>query len=257
MWARILGQMAEPPSADGLRRSERGAGSRRAARLRPETMPHPPKIPPEAELRRARSLIADLPAIAWEADATSMAFTFVSEGVRDLLGYDASEWLADPGFWNEHLHPQDRDRMVARLVRIGSAGGTFDEEYRLQARDGSWGWVRRQGQAAFDTRGTPRSIRGLMVDVTKRVRAERETEAMEGRFQRVIEHLPAIVYLEAVTREENGIGEMLYVSPQVQEILGFSPDEWLADPIAWARQFHPEDRLRIREEYDRIERTGG
>jgi PAS domain S-box-containing protein len=220
-------------------------------------MPHPPKIPPEAELRRARSLLADLPAIVWEADATSMAFTFVSEGVRDLLGYDASEWLADPGFWTDHLHPEDRDRMVARLVRIGTAGGTFDEEYRLRARDGTWVWVRDQGQAAVDARAKPRSIRGLMIDVTTARRAERDREAMEGRFQRVIEHLPAIVYLEAVTREESGIGEMLYVSPQVQEILGFSPEEWLADPIAWARQFHPEDRARIREEYDRIERTGG
>jgi PAS domain S-box-containing protein len=220
-------------------------------------MPHPPKIPAEAELRRARNLIADLPAIAWEADATSMAFTFVSEGVRDLLGYEASEWLADPGFWNAHLHPEDRDRIVARLVRIGTAGGAFDEEYRLRARDDSWVWVRDMGHAVGDGDRPPRTIRGLMVDVTKTRRAERDRQAMEGRFQRVIEHLPAIVYLEAVTREENGIGEMLYVSPQVEEILGFSPDEWLADPIAWARQFHPEDRLRIREEYERIEQTGG
>jgi PAS domain S-box-containing protein len=219
-------------------------------------MPHPPKIPPEAELRRARSLLSELPGILWEADATSMAFTFVSERVRDVLGYDASEWLADPGFWTDHLHPADRDRMVARLVRIGNDGGAFDEEYRLRARDGSWIWVRDQGRA-IDEKGTRRSIRGLMIDVTKARRAERDHEAMEGRFQRVIEHLPAIVYLEAVTREANGIGEMLYVSPQVQEILGFSPDEWLADPVAWARQFHPDDRARIREEYDRVEQTGG
>jgi len=220
-------------------------------------VPHPPKTPPEAELRRAQSLLADLPGVVWEADATSMAFTFVSDGVRDLLGYDAREWLADPGFWTEHLHPQDRDRMVARLVRIGTGGGTFDEEYRLRARDGSWVWVRDLGHAVGETGRSPRSIRGLMVDVTSSRRAERDREAMEGRFQRVIEHLPAIVYLEAVTRQENGIGEMLYVSPQVQEILGFSPDEWLSDPIAWARQFHPDDRARIREEYDRIEQTGG
>jgi PAS domain S-box-containing protein len=219
-------------------------------------MPHPPKIPPEAELRRARSLLADLPGILWEADATSMAFTFVSDGVRDVLGYDASEWLADPGFWTDHLHPADRDRMVARLVRIGNDGGAFDEEYRLRAHDGSWIWVRDRGRA-LDEEGARRSIRGLMIDVTKARRADRDHEAMEGRFQRVIEHLPAIVYLEAVTREANGIGEMLYVSPQVQEILGFSPDEWLADPVAWARQFHPDDRARIREEYDRIEQTGG
>jgi len=118
-------------------------------------------------------------------------------------------------------------------------------------------WIRDLGHSVGERDATPRSIRGLMIDITATKHAEREHEAMEGRFQRVIEHLPAIVYLEAVTRETNGIGEMLYVSPQVQEILGFSPTEWLADPIAWARQFHPEDRARIREEYDRIEQTGG
>ena len=93
---RTFGQMAEEQRADGLPRSDRGAAPTAAARLRIEAMPHPPKIPPEAELRRARSLLADLPGILWEADATSMAFTFVSDGVRDVLGYDASEWLSDP-----------------------------------------------------------------------------------------------------------------------------------------------------------------
>src|SRR5438034_887748 len=51
MWAPTLGRMAEPPPADGLHRSDRGAPPSRAAKLRTETMPHPPKIPPEAELR--------------------------------------------------------------------------------------------------------------------------------------------------------------------------------------------------------------
>src|SRR5262249_62065840 len=135
--------------------------------------------------------------------------------------------------------------------------GSYGEESRLRARDGSWVWVRDLGHAVGETGTTPTSIRGLMVDITSSRVAERDREAMEGRFQRVIEHLPAIVYLEAVTREETGIGEMLYVSPQVQEILGFSPDEWLADPVAWARQFHPEGRLRIPEEDDPIERNRG
>ena len=72
----------------------------------------------------------------------------------------------------------------------------------------------------------------------------------------MVEQLPAIVYLEGVQRVPEEPGRMLYVSPQVESILGFTPDEWVRDPIAWARQFHPDDRARIREDYARVERTG-
>ncbi len=220
-------------------------------------MPHPPMIPSDSELRHVRALMADLHGIAWEADATSMTFTFVSEAVQEILGYDVTEWLSDPGFWNDHLHPEDHDRMVGRLVRIATAGGPFDEEYRLLAKDGTWVWLRDIGHAVKDAEGSPAVIRGLMVEITAQKAREHDREERQGRFQRVVENLPAIVYLESVTRQDNGIGEMLYVSPQVEEILGFPPEQWIADPAAWARQFHPDDRMRVRQEYERIERTGG
>src|SRR5436309_132281 len=257
MPVRTLGRMGVPWPGDGLRRSGGGGAGAVAVRLRQETMRHPPMNPPDSELLRVQSLLADLHGIAWEADATSMTFTSVSEGVQEILGYDVADWLDDPGFWNDHLHPDDHDRMVGRLVRIATAGGPFDEEYRLLARDGSWVWIRDVGHAVKDDEGSPAVIRGLMVEITAEKASEQERAERQGRFQRVVENLPAIVYLESVTREDNGIGEMLYVSPQVEEILGFPPEQWIEDPSAWALQFHPDDRMRVRQEYERIERTGG
>src|SRR5262249_23754606 len=40
-------------------------------------------------------------------------------------------------------------------------------------------------------------------------------------------------------------GVWRYVSPQIQAILGFSPEEWCADPGLWASRLHPEDRARV------------
>ena len=74
-------------------------------------------------------------------------------------------------------------------------------------------------------------------------------------FRTVVEHLPAIVYIEELPAEGQP-GGLRYVSPQVEWLLGFAPHEWLADPLAWARQLHPDDRDRVRATYDRIERTG-
>ncbi len=219
-------------------------------------MPHPPMTPPGTELRRVRSLIADLDGIVWEADANSMTFTFVSEGVRDILGYEIAEWLDEPSFWADHLHPDDRERLVGRFVHVASAGGSLDEEYRFRAKDGDWVWLRDIGHAVKDVHGIPTFVRGLMVDITKQKTIEEERQDAEGRFQRVVEHLPAIVYLESVAREADGTGHMLYVSPQVEPILGFAAGDWMSDPVAWARQFHPDDRARIRAEYARVEQTG-
>jgi PAS domain S-box-containing protein len=212
--------------------------------------------PPGSELRRVRSLIADLDGIVWEADATSMVFSFVSEGAKEILGYEPGEWLADPSFWADHIHPDDRQRIVSRFVRVASAGGHFDEEYRIQAKDGTWVWLRDLGHAVKDIEGKPVLIRGLMVEITKHKALEHDAREAESRFRRVVEHLPAIVYLESVQREPDLPGQMLYVSPQIESLLGFTPEEWMRDPVAWARQFHPDDREHIRAEYERVERSG-
>jgi diguanylate cyclase (GGDEF)-like protein/PAS domain S-box-containing protein len=59
-------------------------------------------------------------------------------------------------------------------------------------------------------------------------------------YRRLVERLPAIVYASELG--ENG--RWRYVSPQVEEILGYTPEEWLADPELWAKLLHPEDRER-------------
>lgn len=59
----------------------------------------------------------------------------------------------------------------------------------------------------------------------------------KGGFRHLIEGVPAIVYVDAV----DDVSTALYMSPQSTEILGFTPDEWLASPDLWVKQMHPED----------------
>jgi diguanylate cyclase (GGDEF)-like protein/PAS domain S-box-containing protein len=62
-------------------------------------------------------------------------------------------------------------------------------------------------------------------------------------YRRLVERLPVIVYTSEIGEQ----GEWHYVSPQVEEILGYTAEEFKADPELWARLLHPEDRERALE----------
>jgi diguanylate cyclase (GGDEF)-like protein/PAS domain S-box-containing protein len=62
----------------------------------------------------------------------------------------------------------------------------------------------------------------------------------------LLDRLPAVLYVA----DAGTTGRWHYVSSGVQAMLGFSPQEWTADPGLWARQVHPEDRARVFERED-------
>jgi PAS domain S-box-containing protein len=223
--------------------------------MSPDGLP-PGSDPAEIELRNLRSLIDDARAILWEADARTLAFSFVSEGTTEILGYSPSEWLDDPGFWTDHLHPDDREQTLSRLVRASMSGSRFDAEYRFIAKDGSVVWLRDVGHTVNDPQGQPAVIRGVMTDITPRKTLEATPTEAEERFKRTAERLPAIVYLEQVPADPTQLGRMLYVSPAVEGILGFTPQEWTEDPMSWMRHFHPDDAAGLHAAYQRAERSG-
>ena len=69
-------------------------------------------------------------------------------------------------------------------------------------------------------------------------RAKAELRAAEARYRTLVERLPAITYVAELGAD----GPWHYVSPQIETMLGFSPAEWLSDPMNWMNHIHPDDR---------------
>jgi len=99
------------------------------------------------------------------------AATFVSKNVRDQLGYDAQQFVEDPGFWAAHLHPEDKPDVFARLALI-SKRGRQSLEYRFQHKDGTYRWMRGDLTLVRNRAGQPQEIVGCWIDVTERKQAE-------------------------------------------------------------------------------------
>jgi PAS domain S-box-containing protein len=82
--------------------------------------------------------------------------------------------------------------------------------------------------------------------------ARRSRREAEIRYQLLVERLPIIVYLTPV----DDVRRTIYVSPQIRTILGYSPEEWLADPHFWQTRLHPNDRDGVIHAVEESGRTG-
>jgi diguanylate cyclase (GGDEF)-like protein/PAS domain S-box-containing protein len=78
--------------------------------------------------------------------------------------------------------------------------------------------------------------------------ARAREEPVDLEVRTLLDQLPAILYVSEV----GVVGRWHYVSAGVEAILGFSPQEWIADHGLWARQIHPEDRARVFEREDAL-----
>jgi diguanylate cyclase (GGDEF)-like protein/PAS domain S-box-containing protein len=91
-------------------------------------------------------------------------------------------------------------------------------------------------------------------DITARVERDdklaetrRSLEEAERRYRSLLENLPSITYRAGL----GYAGGWEYISPQVEEVLGYTPEEWMSDPDFWERQMHPDDLDRVINEENR------
>ena len=57
-------------------------------------------------------------------------------------------------------------------------------------------------------------------------------------FQEIVERLPLVVYIDELDERSSP----LYVSPEIERLLGYTREEWLADPDLFRKSLHPDDR---------------
>ena len=90
-------------------------------------------------------------------------------------------------------------------------------------------------------------------DLSEQETADAEQRKTEARYRSLIEQIPAVTFMAALTGDVIDI----YVSPQIEALLGYSQEQWLSDPFLWFNQLHPDDRDRCTAEFARGCRTGG
>ena len=107
-------------------------------------------------------------------------------------------------------------------ARSDETGEDFDIEYRIIAKDGREVWVHEHTEL-IDADGRPPFWLGVIDDITDRRRAEDRVREAEQRYRKLVEQLPAVVYIDAVDELDGPVHE-----PRYEELLGYTWEQALA-----------------------------
>jgi PAS domain S-box-containing protein len=171
------------------------------------------------------------------ADRPSEPPLYMSPQCERILGLSRDQLAIPPQQMIELMHPDDRDRLAQRMADSPRTGW-FDEEYRVTPPGGEARWIRNTSQLVQGVGDRPSLWFGVIRDVGDRHRAEEELRRSEARSRALVEQIPAIVYEMGPDDERR----TLYVSPAVEDILGYERQEWLDQPDIWTELLHPDDR---------------
>jgi len=168
--------------------------------------------------RRFRTLVNSVDGMVFEAELPGLKMAFVSERAELLTGFSPKEWLATPGFWENRLHPDDRQWAVEYRAEQSQSGHAFQYEYRLRHKNGGIVWVREMASVVQDNDAPPRLL-GVAIDITSSKEAELSLQESEQRFRSLVEQAADAIFIH------DQRGQLLDVNEQACRSLGYSRAE--------------------------------
>ena len=191
----------------------------------------------------------------WDADGVPRIF---DDPANHLHPYapDFSRWIEVLGR-RDIVHASVAD--LPEAERVALSGGGAASVLVLPVFVGSewWGFIgfedTCEGRTWSDMDvGALRASADALGAAIERQRAEKTHRFAEQQYRSIVEHIPAITYIDAANEQASAI----YVSPQIEAVLGYTQHEWLTDPDLWPKILHPDDRARALAENARQNETG-
>jgi PAS domain S-box-containing protein len=159
--------------------------------------------------------------VIWDWDIRTNALVW-NDSVETVFGHKQSRIFPEVQWWYDHIHPEDRERVIAGVHGVLDHGGTsWSDQYRYRRADGNYANVMDRGYIARD--GTGRALRmiGAMTDVTERSRSEAAI-----RFQAQL--LNAVQQAVVATDPE---GIVIFWNDFAEKLYGWAPEDAVGKPI--------------------------
>ena len=206
----------------------------------------------EDALRASESRLAYLlrsaPTVVYTALAEgNFDATFYSPNLYQLLGWQPAQFVADSSFWLDHVHPEDREQVLARMATLPEQGELV-LEYRFAHADGRWRWMRDAVRLLRDPAGGPDELVGSWIDISERVEAEQQRQATLRDSEALMRHFfdSDLVGMAITTAGQAG-GQF---NARLLEVLGYSDAQLQA--LTWPEITQADDLATELAQFNRL-----
>jgi len=172
--------------------------------------------------------------------------------VLEITGYSYKEIQAlDFYDWLKHVHPGDRERVRRSFRKYWKNGEKFHTEYRFRRKDGSYFYGENKGVFLRDEEGCICRALGVIKDITDIKIASEKLKESEERYRKFLQNFRGIGFQGDI--EFNA----LFIHGSLEEITGYTEEDFCPNGLRWDRVIHPEDLPAILEDAEKLRTVSG
>ena len=197
---------------------------------------------------RFRGLATNIPGAVYRCQTElPWHMEYISDNIFEITGYHYPEFVNGNIKFSDLIIQEDLNDVITHVEDAIQNRKPFELEYRIKHTNGNIRWVHERGQAIYDNKGNPLWLDGVILDNTEKRESEKALMESEERFRMVIENIPAVTW---VTNQE---GTTSYISPNVEKIYGYTPEEiYKGGSELWLDRIHSEDIEKVKFSFNQL-----
>ena len=158
--------------------------------------------------------------VVWDTDLKN-GTVWWNDNFYEKLGYTLADGTNSMHFWDEHLHPDDKERVTGHInyVLQQSSANIWSNEYRFRKADGNYINIYDRSYVMRDENGKAIRMIGSMADVTDLFAAREELNQSEEKYRALVEQATDGIFLASTT------GQFVLVNSSACKLLGYSIEE--------------------------------
>ncbi len=174
---------------------------------------------------------------------------FISSNVEKLIGISADKYATSLDKLSSMMHPEDLPLVseTAKTLKIKNEPQVTTYRFMHQ-KTKEYRWLEERVYPRFDKDGKSIGVLGVTRDVTQRIEAENKIQHSEKKFRMLANNAQDVIYKYIFHPEP----KYDYISPSIEEMSGYTPEEFYADPMLGYKIVHPEDFKDVSRSYEVI-----